>query len=132
MRVTYGQNWSAYNAAQTVEKERVAALLHGLCSAIDNPTHENGRPSLPLSDKVFCADYEGVRWDLRRDEQWSICKSMPRNGYIDKAPPLQQHPRRSFEETRPLTLMLKAMIEESARPLRAIEERLCRGFVRVL
>jgi hypothetical protein len=37
VRVTYRQNWAAYNAAQTVEKERVANLLHALCSAIDNP-----------------------------------------------------------------------------------------------
>ncbi|MGC2362333.1 MAG: hypothetical protein WA428_08400, partial [Candidatus Cybelea sp.] len=48
-RVTYRQNWAAYNAAQTVEKERVANLLHALCSAIDNPAHKNGRPRLPLS-----------------------------------------------------------------------------------
>src|ERR1700733_6423761 len=55
MRVTYRQNWAAYNSAQTVEKERVAGLLHGLCSAIDTPTHKNGRPRLPLSDAIFCA-----------------------------------------------------------------------------
>ncbi len=36
MRVTYRQNWAAYNAAQTIEKEHVASLLHGLCAGIHN------------------------------------------------------------------------------------------------
>jgi SWIM zinc finger len=55
VRVTYRQEWSAYNAAQTNEKERVATLLHDLCAAIDNPVQKRGRPRLPLSDTIFCA-----------------------------------------------------------------------------
>jgi len=34
VRVTYGQNWPAYNAAQTNEKTRMAELLRGLCDGI--------------------------------------------------------------------------------------------------
>src|SRR5579862_3128047 len=43
LRVTYRQDWPAYNAAQTHEKERVALLLRDLCSAIDNPIQKRGR-----------------------------------------------------------------------------------------
>lgn len=84
-RVTYRQNWAAYNAAQTVEKERVANLLHALCSAIDNPAHKNGRPRLPLSDAIFCSVmkiYGGTsaRRSIIDMEQYA------EGGYIDKAP----------------------------------------------
>lgn len=44
VRVTYGQNWPAYNAAQTHEKERVAELLRGLCQGIVQPEQKRGRP----------------------------------------------------------------------------------------
>ena len=118
MRVTYRQNWSAYNAAQTVEKERVAALLHGLWSAIDNPTHENGRPSLPLSDKVFCAIMKVYGGTSARRAMVDM-QEYAENGYIDKAPHFNSI--LGILEDPTVTLMLKAMIEESARPLRAIE-----------
>jgi hypothetical protein len=55
VRVTYGQNWPAYNAAQTNEKERVTELLRGLCDGISQPPQGRGRPRLPLSDVVFSA-----------------------------------------------------------------------------
>ena len=56
VRVTYSQNWPAYNMAQTHEKERVAGLLVRLCEGIvQPPQHKRGRPRLPLSDMVFAA-----------------------------------------------------------------------------
>src|ERR1700737_237903 len=55
VRLTYRQEWSAYNATQTNEKTRVAELLRDLCGAIDNPEQKRGRPRLPLSDATFCA-----------------------------------------------------------------------------
>ena len=36
MRVTYGQDWPAYNAAQTHEQELFGQLLRELCDAIPN------------------------------------------------------------------------------------------------
>jgi catechol 2,3-dioxygenase-like lactoylglutathione lyase family enzyme len=47
--VTYRQNWSAYNAAQTCEKEEVSVLLKSLCAGIEQPvTKKRGRPRMPL------------------------------------------------------------------------------------
>src|SRR3989338_7868212 len=43
-RVTYGQNWSAYNQAQTHEKELFQKLLFDLCGDIQNPVYVRGRP----------------------------------------------------------------------------------------
>ena len=48
VKVTYKQNWPAYNAAQTEEKERFIVLLDALCKLVDQPVQSNGRPPLPL------------------------------------------------------------------------------------
>ena len=37
LRIEYKQNWPAYNAAQTEEKERFIVLLDALCKLIDQP-----------------------------------------------------------------------------------------------
>ena len=53
VRMTYRQEWSAYNAAQTHEQERFEQLLRELCDGIPQPEQTFGRPRLPLSDVVF-------------------------------------------------------------------------------
>jgi len=58
VRVTYKQNWPAYNAAQTEEKERFIVLLDALCDLIDQPIQGKGRPRLPLADMVFACVYK--------------------------------------------------------------------------
>src|SRR5208282_3814325 len=45
VRVTYPQNWPAYNAAQTTEKAHFAELLHDLCATVPNIEQANGRKS---------------------------------------------------------------------------------------
>ena len=52
-RVTYGQNWSAYNASQVYEQELFGKLLRELCDTVPQPPRGKGRPRLPLSDMVF-------------------------------------------------------------------------------
>lgn len=58
VRVTYGQNWPAYNAAQTAEKELFRLLLRDPCAALPEPARGMGRPSVPLSEAVFAACYK--------------------------------------------------------------------------
>src|ERR1043166_4995285 len=58
VRITYKQNWPAYNAAQTEEKERFIVLLDALCKLVDQPLQGNGRPRLPLADMVFACVYK--------------------------------------------------------------------------
>ena len=53
--VTYSQEWPAYNAAQVQEFELFDQFLYQLVSLIDEPErHYRGRPSLKLSDQIFC------------------------------------------------------------------------------
>jgi hypothetical protein len=45
-RITYPQNWRAYNAAQTNEKTMFQILLHDLCKGVKEPPPKNGRRPL--------------------------------------------------------------------------------------
>src|SRR6267143_576033 len=47
VKQTYKQEWSAYNEAQTHEKERFLTLLAELCKGIEEPIQEFGRPRIP-------------------------------------------------------------------------------------
>jgi hypothetical protein len=50
MRVTYPQDWSAYNRAQTAEGELFRHLLSDLCATVPEPVRGLGRPSVPLAE----------------------------------------------------------------------------------
>lgn len=117
-RPTYSQNWAAYNQAQIHEKELVAQMLHALCSAIENPPHRRGRPRLPLSDGVFAAVMKIYSGASGRRTMTDV-REYEALGLIDST----IHYNRIFEqlESPAVTNILKAMIEESARPLREIE-----------
>ena len=51
-RKTYPQDWPAYNAAQTSEKDTFMVLLADLCANIPQPEYGFGRPRFPLADMV--------------------------------------------------------------------------------
>ena len=57
IRVTYSQNWKAYNESQTQEITLFDQLLKDLVKSIDEPEREGrrGRPQLSLSDELFCS-----------------------------------------------------------------------------
>ena len=64
--VTYKQNWPAYNAAQTEEKEQFIVLLNALCEFVDQPPQRTVDPGylLPIwflrVYKVYWAFPRGV------------------------------------------------------------------------
>ena len=58
VKQTYKQEWTAYNRAQTNEKDRFLELLAELCKGIEEPIQENGRPRLPLSDMIFASAFK--------------------------------------------------------------------------
>lgn len=116
--VTYRQEWSAYNAAQSNEKVRVAELLRDLCNAIDNPIQERGRPRLPVSDAIFCAVMK-VYGGMSARRTTSDLREFAARGLIDKAP--HYNSVLNALENPDLIPYLRAMIEESAAPLAAVE-----------
>jgi transposase len=118
MRVTYGQNWANYNAAQTHEQEHFVSLLRDLCNGIPQPTQTFGRPRLLLADVVFGLTYKTYSTMSGR-RFTSELKDAQESGFITKA----AHYNSAFRylENPEVTDILKALIEQSANPLRAVE-----------
>lgn len=118
MRVTYGQDWTVYNEAQTHEQDRFVVLLRDLCNGIQQPEYKFGRPRLALADVVFGLVFKsyttmsGRRFmtDLREAEVKEL---------VTKSPSFTSTFR--YLENPELTPLLKTLIEQSASPLRAVE-----------
>lgn len=55
VKVTYSQQWKAYDKSQTNEKLVFLRLLKDLCENIEQPTYNFGRPTLPISDMLFAS-----------------------------------------------------------------------------
>ena len=77
MRVTYRQDWPAYNAAQVHERE--------LCDAIPQPPQKMGRPRLPLSDMVFAAGTK-VYSTMSGRRAMTDVRNAQASGQLDKTP----------------------------------------------
>jgi transposase len=118
LKITYSQNWPAYNRAQCEEKQHVQRLLHGLCEGIVQPRHVRGRPSLPLADVIYGATMKVYTTMSGRRASTDIleCES---KGLIDHAP--HYNSIFNYLQRPELTPLFKALIEESAAPLRAVE-----------
>src|SRR5574341_1060576 len=119
IRQTYTQDWPAYNRAQCEEKERVQLLLKGLCDGIRQPRQGPGRPRLPLADVVYGAALKvyGTMSGRRSTTDLRNCES---KGLVDRAPSYNTIFR--YVERPELLPLLTALVEESATPLRAIEQ----------
>lgn len=118
IKVTYNQDWTAYNEAQTHEQEHFVALLRDLCNGIEQPEYRFGRPRLPLADVVFGLAYKAYSTMSGR-RFTSDLKNAQETGLISKA----AHYNSAFRylENPELTPLLKSLIEQSASPLKAIE-----------
>jgi transposase len=119
-RVTYPQNWSAYNAAQTTEKHRFQVMLRDLCQTIAEPSRSpaGGRPSVPLRDAIFSACFKVYSTVSGRRFTVDL-KEARDKGYIGRAPSYNTL-FRVFED--PDTFdVLKSLVIRSALPLKAIE-----------
>ena len=118
IRITYTQEWAAYNDAQTHEQEKFVILLRDLCNGIPQPEYKFGRPRLPLSDVVFSAVYK-VYSTMSSRRFMTDLREAEAKGLVSKSPSLTSG-FRSLENPE-LTPLLKALIEQSASPLKAIE-----------
>ena len=117
-RLTYPQPWSAYNRAQTGEKGEFCTLLRDLVADVPSPEYKRGRPSLPLSDMIFCAAYK-VYSTVSARRFMTDLRAATDAGLIDKTP----HYNSIFNclEKESLTPVLHELITRSALPLKALE-----------
>jgi transposase len=117
-RKTYQQDWPAYNAAQTSEKEKFQTLLADLCKGIEEPVQEKGRPRASLRDMVFSVVFKVFSTMSTRRFQTDINDACEK-GHISKAP--HYNTICKYLEMRGLTEVLKQLIVESSLPLRSVE-----------
>ncbi len=120
VRVTYGQDWPAYNAAQAHEAEHFVTLLRDLCDAVViQPTQQGkGRPRLPLGDVVLGIALK-VYSTFPGRRAMSNIRTAKANGLMDHVPSFTSVAR--YIENPALTPVLKSLIEQSALPLSSVE-----------
>jgi transposase len=116
----YGQLWTAYNAAQTNEKEVFLKLLFELCQGIEDLEPSGGRPPLRLRDMIFCLVFK-VYLTLPARRAMPDLREAHAKGFISKVPHFNSIPNYMGLES--LMPTIKQLIRASSAPLRGIENR---------
>ena len=120
MKVTYRQDWATYNVAQTHEYERFLPLLRELCDGIAQPPQAMGRPRLPLSEVVFALGVQTYSM-LPGRRAASLVRDAADKGFLEAVP--SYNSMFHYLESTDMTDVLKRLIEESAKPLVAVESQ---------
>lgn len=118
IRLTYSQDWPAYNRAQVEEKDCAQVLLKSLCDGIEQPAQKTGRPRFPLRDAVFGAAMKVYSTTSCRRAS-SDLRASEAAGHMTKAPAYNTVFK--YTEKPELLPLLKRLVDESARPLAAVE-----------
>jgi len=117
-KVTYSQDWVAYDLAQTQQKELYMRLLKDICTNIHQPQYTFGRPTLHLADMIFVSAFKVFStFSLRRFT--SDMKLAMEQGYINKVPYYSSVAR--YMENPELTPIIKELTTISSLPLTSIE-----------
>ncbi len=119
-RPTYRQNWKAYNLAQVNEKSKFSCILSDLCRNVPEPPARPGpgRKPLRLADLIFCVTSKVYSTVSARRFMSDLADAHAR-GYIAKVPHFNAISKTL--ESPALTPILRGLIEEGARPLKAVE-----------
>jgi transposase len=121
LKVTYTQDWPAYNRAQANERDHVETLLRDLCSGLVTAPHPGRGPKpIPLADVVFGMTtkvYSG--FSARRAS--SDIRACAAEGKMTRAPHYNSIIA-AFDKPE-LAPVLTKMIEDSAAPLASIEQK---------
>lgn len=118
IKITYSQDWSAYNEAQTEEKARFIQLLAELCKDIPQTEQSNGRPRLLLSDMVFASVFK-VYTGFSSRRFTSDMREVYETGLVASTPHFNSVS--NYLASPELTPLLKTLIEQSASPLKSVE-----------
>lgn len=118
VRVTYSQNWTAYNQAQTNEQDLFQRLLHDLCSGIQEPARTTGRPRLSYRDMIFAVTFK-VFSTFSGRRFMSDLRDAQEKDYIEKVPHFNSI--FNYLELPALTPVLRELITFSSLPLKSLE-----------
>lgn len=118
VKISYSQDWKAYNNAQTNEKLVFLKLLRELCDFVEQPQYKFGRPNLAYSDMIFGSALKVYStFSLRRFmSDMKIAKEM---NLVDNVPSFMTISNYMNDEK--VTEILKQLISISASPLKEVE-----------
>lgn len=118
LKVSYTQDWTAYNDAQTNEKAMFQKLLFELCDGIPEPQQGRGRPRLSYRDMIFSAAFK-VFSTVSSRRFMSDLQDAHAKGFVSKVPHFNSI--FNYLELEALTPVLKMLITQSALPLQSLE-----------
>lgn len=118
VKVTYRQEWTAYNTAQTNEKALFQKLLNELCDGVEEPAQTKGRPRLSYRDMIFSAAFKVFSTVSGRRFMCDLSDAHAK-GYIAKVPHFNSI--FNYLELETLTPVLRELITRSSLPLQALE-----------
>ncbi|MGH7133859.1 MAG: transposase [Phycisphaerales bacterium] len=120
VKVSYTQEWSTYNAAQTTEKEHFCRLLRDLTANVPTPPQVGaGNRRLAISEVLFAAAFKVYSGFSGRRFMTDL-RAARDAGLVGHA----AHYNSIFDlmETETLTPILHGLIEQSSLPLREVEQ----------
>lgn len=118
VKVTYSQDWTAYNLAQTREGQHFPELLANLCSLLPQPPHKTGRPPLLFSDMVFAMVARTYAGHSSR-RFTSDLVAAEKAGHITSVPSFNSLLR--YTRDPQVTPLLHDLVTISSLPLKAVE-----------
>jgi len=118
-KVTYKQDWPAYDRAQAREKDRIQELLFDLCRDLEEPENTaRGRRPHTVKDSVFSMVFKVYSTVSARRFSCDLSEAHKR-GYLSAEVPGIKVCK--FMENAELTPILKVLIAKSAAPLKSVE-----------
>jgi len=117
-KITYSQDWHAYDNSQTNEKILFFKLLKDICCSVEQPEYKFGRPKIPISYMIFSSALKVYStFSLRRFI--SDLKIARECGAINYVPCYASIGH--FLQREDITPILKELIKLSASPLSSVE-----------
>ena len=119
-RPSQPRDWRAYNQAQVNEGLYVERMLRALCDGIPQPPRKpgRGRKPIPLKDQAFASIMKVFSTKSQRRMQSDLADSVEK-GHLEKVANFNIISDFLGNETS--TEILMSLVEESAKPLAAIE-----------
>ena len=118
VRVTYSQNWTAYNKAQNNEIQLFDELLKDLAENVEEEEQKIGRPRLSLKEELFCS-IQKVYSQLSSRRAHTLYRNAEERAQINQAPSYNMVNK--FLNREDITPILNHLLILSSLPLKGVE-----------